>query len=57
MNETARSKNVWLWLTIPIAASRRDSGAGLYSCCVAPRAGAWGPGIKSLWKGERGLKA
>ena len=44
MNETARSKNVWLWLTIPIAASRRDSGSGLYSCCVAPRAGAWGPG-------------
>ncbi len=26
----------------------RDSGSGLYSCCVAPRAGAWGPGIKSL---------
>jgi len=30
----------------------RDSGSGLYSCCVAPRAGAWGPGIKSLWKGD-----
>lgn len=25
-----------------------DSGSGLYSCCVAPHAGAWGPGSKSL---------
>ena len=32
MNETARSKNVWLWLTISIAASRRDSGSLLLLC-------------------------